>query len=89
MALQTAAKGNPTTGQVSVSTTAQVVAANSVRRGCDLKNTHASTIIYVGPSGVTTSNGFRTPPEASSSGPATGASSRQARVDWPKPERIA
>lgn len=58
MALQTAAKGNPTTGQVSVSTTAQAVAANSVRRGCDLKNTHASTIIYVGTTGVTTSNGF-------------------------------
>lgn len=59
--------------QTSVSTTAEVVAAYAGRAVCDLKNTHASTTIYVGPSGVSTSDGFPIGPGESYSWKAVGA----------------
>lgn len=44
--------------QTSVSTTDEAVPAYTGRAFCHLVNTHASTTIYVGTSGVATSDGF-------------------------------
>lgn len=51
--------------QVSVSTTAELVPARRARRRVVIQNESASTILYLGPSGVTTANGFPVRPERS------------------------
>lgn len=45
-------------GQTSVETTGEAVPAYAERAFAHVKNTHASTTIYVGVSGVATSDGF-------------------------------
>lgn len=73
MALQTAATNDPIAGHATVSTTAEAVARNTTRRVCDLKNLHASTTIYVGPSGVSSADGFPIGPGESYSWKSIGA----------------
>lgn len=44
-------------GQANVSTSVLLIAARATRRGAIVTNTDSTTSIYVGPSGVSTSNG--------------------------------
>lgn len=62
------------TGQVSVGNSAtQIIAANTSRSGVVITNPSASTTIYVGTSGVTTSTGAILPPGSSLTLPVTSA----------------
>lgn len=49
---------NITTGQVTAGGAATLVAANTTRRQCTIKNTDASLTVYIGPATVTSANGM-------------------------------